>query len=378
MKTISRTVLISFVVLVNSCISQFIPQTTEDKKILVVEGLITDLPDSNIIKLSESLPLGTKSTSNPIRGCIVTITDDQGNSFNFSETAAGKYVTDPSDFQGIIGRFYTLHIKTNAANNYRNYESSAMEMKPVPPLDNLYYEKTTSRETFVDSLAREGCQVYLDTHDPTNQCQFYRWEYTETWEFNLPYWVQNKTCWLSNNSNIINIKNTTSLAEARIDRYPLIFISKLTDRLNIKYSIFVKQYSLNEDEYLYWQQLQDITEHVGGLYDIIPSSVTSNVYCLDNPNEKILGYFSVSGSTSKRLFIEDNFAGLLDLYTKCNSDTIFEGEPILYSPNNYWVIILHYVPPPSYIVITLNNGCADCSLRGTTKEPDFWNDDKFP
>jgi hypothetical protein len=79
------------------------------------------------------------------------------------------------------------------------------------------------------------------------------------------------------------------------------FISNLTDRLRVGYSILVDQYSLNEDEYLYWEKLQSITEQVGGLYDIIPSPVPSNVYCVDDPNEKVLGYFSVSANTSKRL-----------------------------------------------------------------------------
>ena len=134
----------------------------------------------------------------------------------------------------------------------------------------------------------------------------------------LPYSVpplRNKVCWISSNSNVINIKSTSVLEEDRISGYPLNFISNLTDRLRVKYSILVNQYSLNEDEYLYWEKFQNITEQVGGLYDIIPSSVPSNVYCLDDPNEKVLGYFSVSANSSKRIFIKDNFSGLFTPYT---------------------------------------------------------------
>jgi hypothetical protein len=376
MKPIEKFILISFLLLLNSCISQFIPQTNEDKNILVVEGLITDQPDTNTIKLSKSFPLGIRSVANPLKGCIVTISDDLGNTFSFKETVAGTYVTDPAKFQGVIGRFYTLHINTNVSNNNHNYESFPVEMKPVPPIDSVYYEKKIIKESYGDTPSQEGCQVYLNTHDPADQCKFYKWEYSETWEFQLPYWVPNRICWISNNSNVINIKNTSSLKEARIDRYPLNFISNLTDRLNIKYSILVNQYSLNEDEYLYWEKLQNISEEVGGLYDIIPYSIPNNLYCLDDPNETVLGYFSVSASSSKRIFIKDNFAGLINLYTNCIADTIYEGEPSPYPDFNYWVIIDVRLPPPPYKVLTLLNGCADCTLRGTKEEPVFWNEDK--
>jgi hypothetical protein len=252
-----------------------------------------------------------------------------------------------------------------------------MELKPVPLIDSVYYEKVIINE--VNGFkSQEGAQVYLNTHDATDQNKFYRWEYSETWEFILPYTVPNKTCWTSSNSDIINIKNTSLLGEDRIDRYPLKFISNLTDRLRVGYSILVKQYSLNEDEYLYWEKLQSITEHVGGLYDIIPSSVPSNVYCVDDPNEKVLGYFSVSANTSKRLFIKENFAGIFTQYTdkECINDTVFDNAPIP-SLNTYvWIIIDHQVPPPVYQVTTRIKGCYDCTTRGTNIKPDFWKEGK--
>ena len=254
-----------------------------------------------------------------------------------------------------------------------------MEMKPVPPIDSVYYEKVTIQESNEFSGGKEGCQIFLDTHDPKNECKFYRWKYSETWKFILPYTVPNKTCWISSNSDIINIKNASLLEEDRINRYPLNFISNLTDRLRVKYSILVKQYSLNEDEYLYWEKLQSITEQVGGLYDIIPSSVPSNVYCLDYPNEKVLGYFSVSASTSKRFFIKGNFAGILTPYTDafCIDDTIKASDPPLTSLNTFvWIIIDRPFAVPPLLVTTRIKGCYDCTVRGTNIPPDFWNEDK--
>ena len=376
-KQIHIIVLISSLFLMNSCVTPFIPKVSEDKKIMVIEGLITDQPDTNTIKLSRSLTLGTRAVSNPVNGCIVTISDDLGNIFSFTETSDGKYVSDPSEFQGVTGRFYTLYINTNDGPGSLNYQSYPMELKPVPTIDSLYYEKTAIKE--VDGTnSQEGCQIYLDTHDPTNQSKFYRWEYSETWEFRIPYIVPNSKCWISNKSDLINIKSTTSLDQSKISRYPLYFISNTTDRLRVMYSILVKQYSLNENEYQYWEKLQKTTELVGGLYDITPSTITSNVYCLDNPDEQVLGFFSVSASASKRLFIKGNFAGIFTPYTDrvCIADTIFGGEPIPSLGTYTWIIVDHPVPPPQYVIITRVKGCYDCTVRGTNIEPDFWKDGK--
>jgi hypothetical protein len=362
MKPPEKILLISFLLLLNSCIKQFIPQTNEDKELLVVGGLITDQPDTNTIKLSRSLPLGKKSVANPVTGCIVSISDDLGNIFALRETVAGTYVTDPAVFKGAIGRSYTLHINTYVANNNHNFESYPMKMIPVPPIDSVYYEKVTIQESTEFSGGMEGCKVYLNTHDPTNQCKFYRWGFSETWKYQL-YQLPHQLagiCWASSNSNDINIKNTSVLEENRINRNLVNFISNITDRLRIKYSILVNQYSLNEDEYLYWEKLQNITEQVGGLYDMIPSSIPSNIYCTDDPNQKVLGYFSVSAKSSKRIFIKDHFAGVVNPYT--------DDACVL----SYWVIVGNI----SFRESTFVKGCIDCTERGTSTAPDFWIEGK--
>ncbi len=60
--------------------------------------------------------------------------------------------------------------------------------------------------------------------------------------------------------------------KAGLTGLPMLFISDQTDRLMEKYSISVNQYSLNYDEYLYWEKLKRVTQDVGGLYDVVPSS----------------------------------------------------------------------------------------------------------
>jgi hypothetical protein len=251
-----------------------------------------------------------------------------------------------------------------------------MEMKPVPLIDSIYYKK----QTFVSSAGPvEGCQIYLDTHDPANKCNFYRWDYSETWEFHLPFDVKNKVCWRTENSYGILIKNTSLLAKDKVSGYPVKTISNPVDRLSVKYSIHVNQYSLNEEEYVYWETVKTSMEQTGGLYDIIPPVIPNNIYCVDNPNEKTLGYFSVSAVSSGRIFIKDDFAGFNSQYETCITDTIY-GKMIvdtLKGLNSFiWLLIDNSYKVPQERFFTRKRGCADCMARGTNIEPVFWKESK--
>ena len=137
--TLMRYFIISLLlILSNSCIVQFIPDITENQELLVVEGLLTDQPGPNTVKLSSSLPLGEASNAKPVTGCNVTITDDLGSTIYLGETEPGTYITYA---HGILGRTYTLHINKTIGTRVLNYESSPMEMKPVPKIDSIYYRK---------------------------------------------------------------------------------------------------------------------------------------------------------------------------------------------------------------------------------------------
>jgi hypothetical protein len=356
-----------------SCIVPYFPGPVEKEEMLVVEGLISDLHEVNTIKLSKSIPLWKTQIQKPVTGCEVWISDDLGQINNLKETFFGTYITDSASFRGTIGRKYTLHISTNAAFGNLNYESSPMEMKPVPPIDSIYYEK---KDYLIYQTPVEGCLIYLDAFDPTGKCNFYRWKYSETWEFRLPYNVTNNICWRTEEINNIFIKNTSLFSEARVIRYPITSITNPVDKLSVKYSIMVKQYSLNEDEYLYWERLKNTLDQVGGLYDLVPAFIPNNIYCIENPNEKILGYFSVSAVSSRRLFIKDNFIGWNTKYADCISDTIYGTKPIDGLNSSVWIIIDNSDKDPPSRIITYRRGCADCTERGTNIKPAFWDDDK--
>jgi hypothetical protein len=363
------------VILLNSCVSEFIPETHENMEMFVVEGLITDNPEADTVKLSKSVAVGQIDKVVPVQGANVMIEDDLGNIVYLNEITGGKYVTDPDEFRGIIGRKYKLRILTNGISDYNyTYESYPVELKPVPPVNAVYYEKTVIEEASEGVSLKEGCQVYLDSFDSGEGCRFYKWDYQETWEIFLPFDIENKTCWVSENSGNIEVKNTSTLSENRINKMPVVFISNNSDRLIKKYSVLVNQYSLNEDEYNYWNKVKVITENVGSLYDITPASVRGNIFCLEDPQQVVLGYFSVSAKTSKRIFIDDSFSGLFNPVKDCIDEKLPSRwqSPLLNI--SIWNIIDCGMCRPPYYAYTYKKSCADCTARGTKDKPSWWID----
>jgi hypothetical protein len=362
-----NSLVLFLLVFATGCTTRFIPDVDENKEVLVVEGMITDQNRVNKIKLTRSLPLGKIIAPKPVKGAIVTITDDKGPVTTLKEGPIGTYSTDSTSFRGKIGHRYYLSIRIGGT----LYSTVYTEMKPVPPIDSVYYEKVNIPQTGIFSFVVEGCRIYVDSHDPSGNCLYYRWNFSETWEFRLPWPVPNNICWKTETSDKILIKSTAAYSQAKVTRFPLTFINNSTDRLNVRYSVLVNQYSLTEAEYNFWEKVKNISENVGSLYDISPMSIRGNVNCVTNPDEPVLGYFSVSAVEQKRLFIKDTFLGKPNYYSDCISDTVRGKLPPGINVS-FWVLQDFSIETPSSWVITYHKECADCTTKGSNVRPPYW------
>jgi hypothetical protein len=372
------------------CVKQFLPDSGTDPNLYVVEGLITDQPGSQGVRVSRSIPLGKSSDLIPVSGCNVWITDDLGTKYTLSGASGGMYFTS-NDFRGVVGRKYILYVEVTRYDVPTKkkvvdftVQSKPAEMLPVPPIDSLYYEKVQLTAENGFPVEGEGCQVFLNTADPANRCRFFRWDYTETWKIQGPKYQRtvNNVCWITNNSEEINTKAVTSLSENKIKALKVKFISNLSDRLSVRYRIQVNQYSLNENEFNYWSDLEKLTQQSGNFYDIIPSSVDGNLFCSGDPTRQVLGYFSVSAKSTKVMYISDFFKRLVNLYRDCLKDSVLRVQDspfpppglLEYAGDDYWIVEVDPGKPPNYIITTDNKGCIDCTARGTNVKPDFWKE----
>ena len=364
------TRIIVFILLLGGCTIEFTPEIDDAKELLVVSGLITDQDVSNKITLSRSVPVGKPLTAVAVSGALVSIADETGTVYFLAETSPGTYSTDSTLFRGRVGGSYSLNIRLGE----NNYETDFIKMKPVPPINSLYHEKVVINASRDSLEITEGCRIFLDSYDPAGECLFFRWSFVETWEYYLPFPSDVFRCWATEPSERILVRNTSVYSQARISRFPVVFITNRTKRLNVNYSILVNQYSIDESEYYFWERVQNISENVGGLYDMTPMAIQGNIRSVTDPGETVLGYFSVSAVSRKRLFVRDRFLGLSYFYPGCTVDTIYGVLPQGVERKDYWIVEDNANEIPSWWVITRERECADCKTDADRIKPDFWED----
>lgn len=386
-----------------TCIDPYSPKLDKFESLLVVDALVTDENISNYVILNH-----TKKTagdvSEKVSGALVTIKDDLGNSTTLSEKSAGVYKTDSLLFRGAVGRTYTLYIKTLDG---QEYESEECLMNPVRDIDSLYYSKD---QEIIDTEPQDGIRIYIDSKGDS-ECRHYRWTYEEWWKFSVPdpkgyeyindstiIEVQQKvqTCWANKKSDAIDILSTITGVSDKLERKPVLFVaSDKSNRLLIQYCIQVRQLSISDKEYTFWDKMQQVNESGGDLFDKQPFEVSSNIHNTKKQDEQVLGYFQVSGSKTKRMYItykEISSLGLPFYRYQCEKVEIgpvdFPPVPGMEShPPSFNDLYSGYINANYVFIYPLydNKGkllrlafvlpfCADCTLSGSLNKPDFWVD----
>jgi hypothetical protein len=368
-------------IILAGCIEPFYPDIEEYENVLVVDGLITDENTIYTVKLSRTMHFDDIEKK-PVTGAIVKVIDDSGSIYLFREMKSGSYLSNPDEFVGHIGRKYKLLVETADGNKY---ESGFEQLKRVPEIDSIHWEYKEKPSNDVNSPYK-GIQILVDTHDPENKTRYYSWNWFETWEFLTPYHKDTLPghCWKNDSSRVIQINSTDHLTKDIVHNFPLYFISGGTNRLYIRYSVLVKQYSLTNGAFNYWSRIKETNENTGTLFDPIPTQVVGNITDLSNPDKPVLGYFQASAVTSKRIFIDRaelitcNFyisSGFEYCETLFFADTLNTPRPeyISYVENYGWIIYYQEVSGPYlYTYLTNSIACVDCSVSGTPVKPDFW------
>jgi len=365
------------------CIDPFYPDIEEYENVLVVDGLITDENMVYQVKLSRTMHFDDIDRK-PVPDAVVQVADDLGNTYMFTEVRSGTYKSVPGEFVGQIGRKYKLLIETTDGNRY---ESAFEELKKIPDIDSIHWQYKELASIDPDNPVK-AIEILVDTHDPENKTRYYSWNWQETWEFFTPYHKDTlpSHCWKYDSSRVIQIATTDHLTEDILQSYPLYRITESTNRLSLRYSVLVKQYSLTKEAFNYWSRIKETNENTGTLFDPMPTQVTGNFTDLNDPDKPVLGYFQASAVTSRRIFIDRSELIVHKLFMSggfeyCESvmyiDTLNTPRPdYLEMVENYgWVVYFQEVSGSNlYTYLTNSIACCDCSVSGSPVKPDFWTD----
>lgn len=368
-----------------SCIDEYWPELDKYENNLVVDGEITDNPGPYTIRLSTTSAIDT-AIFKPFLNCELSLSDDEGMVETLTEVEPGVYKTSINGIRGEAGKKYKLRIVTP---NDRIYESDYELLVKSEKLDSVY-SKIEYRQDEGYPYDLTGLQFYLNTKLASQDTTYFMWRLEATYHYQSDYtirWIFNGqlewfygpdslyNCYRTYTVNDFFSMSTGGLNPPKIDAYPLHFVNTETRQLSVKYSLLVKQYTLNEKAFEFWDALREQNSNSSSLYTTQPYQIKGNMFNIDDPNEAVLGYFLVAGIDEKRIFVDRPKYPVKFNYPICSlSERDFEayGQMFMADPVTYPIYAIETnggrraVPP---------QGCVDCRLHGgTITKPDFWED----
>jgi len=177
------------------------------------------------------------------------------------------------------------------------------------------------------------------------------------------------TCYKDLESTSILHASSARLVNDIISLAPLTTISNGSEKISQLYSIMVYQYPLTKDGYEYWEQLKKNTEKIGTIFDPQPSANKTNIHCLSDPSEIVIGYISASNINSKRLFIYNQEVLPWNYGTGC-TETLVPKDSLDYYFTNFYIPTRQGNNPSDFFGSV--PPCVDCTLAGTNVKPGFW------
>jgi uncharacterized protein DUF4249 len=370
---------VAFSVAANGCKKLYEPHiNSTGTGYLVVEGYINSATGPSTIALTRTTKLRDTVSILHEQGARVSIESNTNESFLLMEGADGRYTSDTLQLNPTSK--YRLRIVTQ---NGKEYLSDFSQLKDTPRIDSITWQ-----------VEHGGVQIYANTHDAQNNTKYYRWTYSETWEFHSAFLqtvyyvfdpVTNQAigvvagvpnadiykCWRTQTSTSIILGSSEKLTTDRI-HLPVRYIEPQADELTVLYYIHVKQMALSQDAYLFYQKLKKNTEQLGTIFDPMPSGITGNLHCVNDPNEVVIGYVEPSQEQEKELFIRNRDLPMVWLsQMPCGEFEVKNIPPLdtAVIPTRVGTYGMYNSVATFYAA---DRYCVNCTLRGTNKKPSFW------
>lgn len=373
---------------ISGCVERYYPDEDNLKTgTLVINAHLTNQPGLQTIEISRSVTLIYPS-QDPVLGSFAELIREDGKFCEFTEVGSGNYGCNFEEGFLQTGLSYKLHVMTPDGNEY---ESEFDKIRPVPDMDSIYYEvETTSYQTESESM--EGVRFYIDFTYDDHEYECLRWELTETYEFHNPemsayiYDVDfqmkqipdssyYRVCYFTNNLPSIHSMSLSYLDFGIYIRKPFGFVpnDQLEQKLKHKYSLHVKQFSMSEETFHYWNELKKTSQEQGFLFDRQPALLKSNLHNVNDDQEIVLGFFSMSGITECRGFAEKPDGLDMSLY-EYYCMPVYRGPRGPVSRDDLPIYYARAFWEGESVFAEVNKHCVDCRAykNSTHIKPDFW------
>ena len=370
------------------CVEPIEIETGTYEDALVIEGTITNQLGSQEILLSRTYPLEENGPAKESNADVRVVSGS--NVYQFTEVEPGKYMS-VQPFQAVPGEQYTLEITTI---NGEEYSSTPEELPESSEISSLYAEKTTFE-------GETGVAILVDVTGPEATSGYYKYDYSETYKIispfkfhldarvingefvEIPKTKEETICYVTEASQEVFLANTNIQGGSDLDAYLIKFMEFSNFRTAHRYSILVRQFSISEEAFSYYETLKDFSDSESLFTQNQLGLINGNVFSVDDPDEPVVGMFNVAGISSERIFFdfEDLYGDLdfgIDEHVKCKvlyppTATVEDREAIGgLLDNGSWKYLGFDMSGDGYRFIKA--GCVDCTLFGSNIAPDFWEE----
>jgi hypothetical protein len=305
------------------CSQIYDPRLETQGDILAVEAHMTDEQETYFVKLSLTTRFNSASKSNPVSDASVWVTDNNSKSiYLYSETVKGNYSFTPAaDEIGIIGHFYTLHIRTADG---AEYESASEMMTPQVQVDKVYGIKKIKTELFQSPEGGEATSVkkaYIDiiTDIHSDKDSILRVRFDPGWIFEMidyhrdiiggpPVPPTYSWTYTKNNSLTINeASDNNILKEQYAGSLPIDNLSAQYGKRNLVSIILVLNYfSLNKNSFRFYNDMNKQLSSEDALFDPIAQQIEGNIRCVNNTETQVTGLFEVASHNIAVFLVNPN------------------------------------------------------------------------
>ncbi len=350
-----------------ACVDPLSVKLLTSDRLLVVDGAITSLPGPYRVKLFYSNKLSTTKLTpfEAVTLAQVSVFDDLNNRYNLIEVSPGTYETNANELKGEIGRSYYLTIKTKQGSEY---QSSIQKMTESGAINNLYFE-FEKESIFDNGEIGDGLKVYSDSEGVAGGDNLFRWRWTTIHKTRSNPELQTRTtpggdipippacsgyiyqggqlirvgdctcciCWSYNYSNAAIVSSSEFVSDNKFNKQYLGLIPVSSMHFFENYYIEVQQLSLSEESYNFWNLVGKQQAGSTNLFQPNSIKVRGNMKSITNPDEEVLGFFEVSGATTRSSYIQES--------------------------------LVPYELPP---IDQVNYSCLVYFKNATTEKPPFW------
>jgi hypothetical protein len=380
----------------SSCRKVYNPDINAPQDALVVEGLITDDTASCYVRLTLASPYDSSNTGyRYVKAAKVSVFDNFGNNYPFSESKYGMYYPNNKQMVGIPGRSYTLHIETQDGNIF---ESSLQLMLPNVFNDSVYAENTTkvTLDQNNQQVFTAGVELLTDITSTGESLPRFRYKVEVTSEH---YWsvpVSSKAgpprtfssyCWGTTNPNDLvnltdekyNISSNEILGHALcfldsknfswesvpriihrdtlyvesdtmyvmgqffiIPADTIIKVDTVIKKDTVLYAfvinrlIKVSRYRINDEAYQYYKNINLLLSAQGKMFDPIANQFNGNIKCVNNPQKIVLGLFEAS-SVNVRFFSNKPGQTKVNAIQRFTLSSPSDCMQTFGGPPNFWI-----------------------------------------